>query len=563
MSILESAIGAVLLGLADALKALGIRSLDELVWMDKGAVPPLGTFWPDEWSTITGWYWTFAALAVSQGLITIVSSAYGLRMAVGSGNSRTRVQLYSLFWGFLGMLAVIFFAPMAVSLLLQLNVNLVDAVSGKLGDGRQFFGDPSLIDRQVQNKLLLGAMHLVMVGVELMINYLYIIRKAVIALSLWLIPFASWTLVFRHTYTPLLLLLSEIASNAFMQFSHAVTIALSVELFLRHMDRVQWWIVLMVPTMLPVLSAYLRRLLTGYLNFLGVNEERWAGWASVATGGLVGIAHATAGILSSGRTARMATTVARIASSGSGVSGSGGLPGHGSGGGGGPGGGGLPGLGSGGGGGPAPPGGGAAVAPTPGLSWMTAVPGATAAPWTIAHTETPEHEGAQPAVGSLAADLSAESDGKLFGTPEAAPGGEGLAGPAEVPVPGAEVSPHPPGLPGAWKSLGHTGLRAAEVMFKGSAVVSAALVGAGMAAYGGQPALKMVMDTGRSLADAAWRASAGAVATTQDLYRRLREAPAATAAPAAMPQPAYLPMHMNAIGPASTGLSWMRSHPNE
>lgn len=309
MNILDSAIGSLFLLIADAIRALGIRSFDELVWMDQGNQPPLGTFWPHEWSALMGWYWTFAAVALFPGLVNAVIAAYGLRIVVASGDSQARVRLYNVLSGLVGMVVLILFTPFLMQHLLGLNAALVDLVASRLGDARQFFADPMQIPDQVGSKTLAGAMHLILVGVELMLNFLYVIRKVVIGASLVLLPLAGWALVFRRTYTPLLLLLSELVSNTFMQTSHAITIAVLVALVLRPESQTPWWILIFVPTMLPLVSSFLRRLLTGYLNFLGVNEERWASWGALGIGAMLGVAQAGGGILTAASGARAAAAM--------------------------------------------------------------------------------------------------------------------------------------------------------------------------------------------------------------------------------------------------------------
>lgn len=597
MNIIDQAIGALLLSIATAIRALGIRTIDALVWMDQGG-PPLGTFWPEEWSSLTVWYWTFSGVALFPGLIQAVISAYGLRMVVASGSNRARVELYRILGGLLGLLLLILLMPLVVKQLLLLNAGLVDVVAAKLGNARHYFGNPADLEDRVQSQTLAGAMHLILVGVEFMLNYLYVIRKLVIGVSFVLTPLAGWVLVLRNTYTPLLLLLSEIVSNAFMQASHAVTIAmLTILLFAPHPDpdrQSQWWIVLMAPTMLPLVSAYLRRLLTGYLNFLGVNEERWAGWAAGAAGGLMGIMQAGGAILAGAGAGRAFQSAFRGSGPGGGGSNGGGggtsvplLPtGWGAGGASGAGVGAAGGMGTG------------RVTP---VTLSSLMPGSTFAghstpgsggsglmsiPVSTPSTGGGPRPGPEPAepeswidsrqspsrlavVGpsdqgemQLPNVLMTRSHSGLY-TPAGATGTAPLAfgGSGAPPEPAAAAGkplaadPATPGHGARDRSLtrtlasqaGRSGLRAAEVVIKGGAAVSAALIGLGLAAYGGPRIIRGSVEAGNRVAEAAWRVPQRAVVSAQELYARLRHRRDAGGPPTGSRPP-------DKVGPVTTNL---------
>jgi len=61
-----------------------------------------------------------------------------------------------------------------------------------------------------------------------------------------------------------------------------------------------WWAKLFCLWLLIPISAFVRRLFTGWLNFLGVDEEKWAGLAAAGVGGLVALGTAFAGLTSAG-----------------------------------------------------------------------------------------------------------------------------------------------------------------------------------------------------------------------------------------------------------------------
>lgn len=580
LNLLDYAIGALFAGIADAIRALGIRSLDQLVWIDR-AGPPLGTFWPHEWSTLLSWYWTLAMVALLPGLINAVLGVYGLKAALASGNSRARLRLYELFSGLVAMLVLILFTPWAVQMLLELNAALTGLVAERLGAARQYFGSVEQLPQAVGSKTLLGLMQLVLVGVELMLNYLYVIRKVVIGASLVLLPLAGWVLVFRASYTPLLLLVSEIVSNTFMQTSHAVTIAVLVALVVRPESQTPWWILMFAPTMLPLVSAYLRRMLTGYLNFLGVNEERWAGLAAVGVGSMLGIARAGGGMLAAAAGSRAGPWF----SSGPGGGGGpgtvlwtvGGSP-AGAGFAAGAAAGALTSLGSllrGAGGlvqgtGPRGPGGGSVGIPVTGsgansaprvragevLSGLsTSGASATAPDWTQNLRS-----------GGNAVALGAEPPATVRHMPDLpmARTESGLYVPADLPASapaqterislqpastatsvgspqGERMTGHrggatPPAPSSAPSGLGKAALRAAEVAFKGTAVVSAAMIGAGMASAGRPGMVSMAMETGQRLADAAWTVPQKTSVTARQVYDRLKAGRAEETAETAMPE---------------------------
>lgn len=600
MNILDRAIGALLLAIADGIRLLGVRPLDDLVWMRSG--PPLGTFWDHEWSALLGWYGLFAAVAVTPGLVQLIVMYWGLRTAIAGGDRRVRAQLYQLFPGFVALVVMVAMAPLLLRQLLGLNAWLTQLVGARLGEARQYFGDiRQLNPDQVSSYALYGLMHLVLVGLELVTNFLYVIRKVVIAASFVLLPLAGWVFVFRHTYTPLLLLVSEIVSNAFMHASHAITIAVLVAVVVRPESQTPWWILIMAPTLLPVVSAYLRRLLTGYLNFLGVNEEKWAGLAAVGVGSMVALGKAGSALLSAAGGSTAARALGRTLAGTAGRVPFAFVPGGGDGGGGGGGSGSgpaalltpatgvvptlgsllgsraSPGQGGGGGGGlvniPLNTGGGAAPGVTvrgiPVVGKPTSTGGLASPAWTqnlrsggnavqLGGSGAPQPQAVVPdlpmgrhssglyvPVDAVTASQPGTSSGGTGGS-IAAPGtgASGRSGPApasegasgSVPVSGQVAGPEPDqpgGQPGGstgagsaavatLSALGRAGVRAAEVGFKGSVTVAAAMVGAGLAAVGGSGMVQTTMEVGREVANAVWSVPGRVASGARDLYARLK-----------------------------------------
>jgi len=87
--------------------------------------------------------------------------------------------------------------------------------------------------------------------------------------------------------------MGEVASNAFMQAAHALVLSLYLVLIKAGVstDFSPWWaqifgMVCLIPT-----ANVIRDLLQGWLKFLGVNEEKWAGAATLGLTGLVGLAN--------------------------------------------------------------------------------------------------------------------------------------------------------------------------------------------------------------------------------------------------------------------------------
>lgn len=533
---LDRMVGGMLVVVADAIRELGVRPIHELVW--PGADGRLAwTFTPVEWQTLLQWYGVFAVVAVAPGLVNLVVVYYGLKTAVAGSDRKFRQQLYQLLPGFVGMVLMVVAAPLLVRELLNLNTWLAELVRLRLGADVAYWSNPAgLAEDQVSSYTLYGLMQLVLVGIELTLNFLYLIRKVVIGASFVLLPLAGWVFVFRYTYTPLLLLVSEIASNAFMHASHAVTLAVLVALVLRPESQTPWWMLPFAPTLLPVVSAFLRRLLTGYLNFLGVNEEKWASLSALGVGSAVAVTKAGAGVLAAAASQPAARTVGavlgRFTGGGSGGSAGGGwqvsrilTPGQVLGSvsaGAAPvaGGSSWPGL-------PVGTGTGAGVVTSRGAPVLGSGSsgGATGGGNAIQLTGSPTDTG--PAVPEV--PMARAGSGLWLPAGAAQPGGGAADGPGEGGAAGGTAG-GTAGTEGFTRpaTLGQlardVGLGAARFGLRTGSTLAAALVGAGLAAGGGGPGMAHEMAAvGTQAADATWNLGGRTVAGGREFYRRLRE----------------------------------------
>lgn len=132
-------------------------------------------------------------------------------------------------------------------------------------------------------------------GLMLSLNFLYMVRKFVLGVLISVSPMVAWAWLTQKK-TPVLLLMSEIVSNGFMSLSHAIVLAFYASMVTYSGDGMfsTWWAKLFAISLLIPVSALLRRLITGWLNLIGIDEEKYAKIANSGLGGLF----ATAAIIS-------------------------------------------------------------------------------------------------------------------------------------------------------------------------------------------------------------------------------------------------------------------------
>ncbi|MHB8927091.1 MAG: hypothetical protein ACYC9Q_05405 [Bacillota bacterium] len=292
-------------GLARAIMAIpGFQSIDQLVFNESSPGHPApemgGVFYNDEWNRlIVPWYKRFLAIALAPELIAVVIMILGYRTVLNSGNPRQMVSMQETAWNILAGLMLVVFGPLLLSQLLALNSAIVGFVKGALaGQGLVHAGQSITLGAiQTQSPLLDSLIQLAFAGLMLQLNFMYLVRKFVLAVLIVIMPIVGWAWVSRSTRTPMLILLSEVVTNALMSASHAIVLA--VYFALTQYDGAgmfsTWWAKLFGLVLVIPVAALLRRMIAGWLNILGINEEKWAALGALGIGGLVGLSHVVGG----------------------------------------------------------------------------------------------------------------------------------------------------------------------------------------------------------------------------------------------------------------------------
>jgi hypothetical protein len=145
---------------------------------------------------------------------------------------------------------------------------------------------------QTNNVLTTALVKLAFVGLMVYFNFLYTIRKFVLIAMLVVVPIVVWSWSITGYNKGVGLVAGEIISNAFMQSSHALVLSVYAVLVSPGVstDFSVWWaqlfgLIALIPT-----SKVLRELFMGFLKFLGVNEEFYAGLAMAGFSGMAAIA---------------------------------------------------------------------------------------------------------------------------------------------------------------------------------------------------------------------------------------------------------------------------------
>lgn len=323
-------------GLAKAILRLpGFQTVDQLVFgVEKPGhrAPEMGgVFYSDEWNRlIMPWYRRFLALASSFALISIIVMVMGYRTVLSSANPRQMATLQETVWNLVVAAMLVAFGPVLARHLFDLNSALVEFVKYGLGAqgvteiGQTLNGSFEAIT--TGSPLLDALIRLAYAGLMLHLNLIYMVRKFVLAVLIIVMPVVGWAWVTKGTRLPMLILLSEVATNALMSFTHAVVLALYLTM-VRYDGAGMfstWWAKLFGISLIIPVAALLRRLIAGWLNFLGIDEEKWAGLALAGFGGMVGLASVAGGAV--GAFGGMAARNAEILLGGGGSGGGSGGP---------------------------------------------------------------------------------------------------------------------------------------------------------------------------------------------------------------------------------------------
>jgi hypothetical protein len=291
-------------GAASAILSLpGVSRMDQLVFgRDKyGGESPVGnTFSKQEWDKILmPMYKGMFLLGTIPALISIITIIGGFRMLKGSLNPGKMVALQESAWNTLTAIVFVCSGPFLLWFLLELNTGLVSAIEGLIAkvsgrptvDAIYWTGQGLLGAIDSGSPLIDGIAKLIFAGITLQFNMLYLLRKWMLAIMLLLAPIAGWSWISKGTRTPMLLLLSEMASNALTPAAHALVFgfyAVMLKADAVGMFR-EWWAKLAALFFILPLGALVKRMITGWLDILGVKEEKVAGMAAGAIGSMVTI----------------------------------------------------------------------------------------------------------------------------------------------------------------------------------------------------------------------------------------------------------------------------------
>lgn len=303
----------------------GFFTVDELVFLEGENAPEVGgVFSEKEWEGVMRWFSRVRFVALSGSLVTLVFVLLALRHVASSSNAKARAESMESFLNVLVALGMILLAVPVCLIVMQANEFGIGVVKEWIGaEGLSWFKENAsrgaLDAIAVEgNTFLSGIARLVFAVVCLHLNFLYLVRKVVMAVCIMAFPLAAWSWATKKTRLPVFLLGSEIATNAVMGLSHAAVLGIIYELFFSKTASITgslpvslagvsmfetWWARIFVFTLLAPTSALLRRVVAGWLNFLGIDEEKWAAGASLGLSGLFTIGSALAAVGGAGLTA--------------------------------------------------------------------------------------------------------------------------------------------------------------------------------------------------------------------------------------------------------------------
>lgn len=268
-------------------------SIDELVFGSAG------TFTQNEWETVIKPWWAWAGgISTAAQVLALIVLLFGLKTLGGAFNPgpKRMAEMQEDVLNILVAAAFVATGPYLLSWLLWLNKGIVEAVKlylDHLGISLTALGTRGLIDSvQSGNNLLNALIGLAFVGMMFYFNMMYLVRRFVLAILLVVMPIVAWSWAFKRTQMPMLILLSELVTNSLMSATHAVVLAFYLTMVNANPAGMmgQWWAKLFALSLVIPTAALLRRMIAGWLNFLGINEEGWAGLATAGFSGLAGIA---------------------------------------------------------------------------------------------------------------------------------------------------------------------------------------------------------------------------------------------------------------------------------
>ena len=181
------------------------------------------------------------------------------------------------------ILAMLFMTqvPLLAKHVFEANAVLVSAIKNTLVSkglyNTAIKGISASLLESTNDPLLDSLVMLAFAGLSAKLRFLYMVRKFVLGVLISVSPMVAWAWLTQKK-TPVLLLMSEIVSNGFMSLSHAIVLAFYASMVTYSGDGMfsTWWAKLFAISLLIPVSALLRRLITGWLNLIGIDEEKYA-----------------------------------------------------------------------------------------------------------------------------------------------------------------------------------------------------------------------------------------------------------------------------------------------
>lgn len=297
--------------------AYGLVNLPSFYSIDQLVFGREGTFSEEEWRQVIRPWWLWAlGIGLSPVLVAFVVLAGGFSIVRGVflQNPRAAASAQETFLNLIVATLLVVTGPLILNFFLQVNDVIVELVKYRLVNiGAEISGlsKAGLLTEVNSGRPLLDALiRLAFAGMMFYINMMYLVRRFILAVLLIVMPFVAWSWAFKNTRTPMLVLLSELVTNSLMSASHAIVLGFYLSLAKANPAGMfsTWWAKLFALTMVVPTAALLRRILAGWLNLLGANEERWAGLATLGFGGIAGLATLAGGVM--GSTANLVRTAA-------------------------------------------------------------------------------------------------------------------------------------------------------------------------------------------------------------------------------------------------------------
>ncbi|WP_072870168.1 hypothetical protein [Desulfofundulus thermosubterraneus] len=284
-------------------KLFGLTPVNELIYNHNGSgekvIAGAGPFDKEDWERLMWWYALAAGFTGVLMFLSFVASGYRVMVTAAANPSRQADAKSDLLYIMMALFITLS-APLLFQILAGVNDGIVDFFYAASADKIGHLPDPMSISTGYSGCLGGALVRLAFVGVMLYLNFLYIIRKFVLAAILVLTPFFAFAWATGRNPQAIGVWLGELTSNVFMQAAHAVVLSLYFTIFAQESNTRFWVPIVALVALIPI-AEVVRNLLQGFLKFLGVPEEKWAGkvlgamTGMGAVAGLIGLGIASLG----------------------------------------------------------------------------------------------------------------------------------------------------------------------------------------------------------------------------------------------------------------------------